>query len=183
MATIELGPERGRLLINTGRSGLGRRAGHDLTIEAARWSGTLTLPGDAATVPDAASAEGASAEVTVPVEGLEVREGTGGVLPLSDQDRAEITKNLRKVLDAARHPEITFTASTAAGSAAEFTVEGRLTVAGRTEPLTVRARAEGARIRGEATVRQTRWGIKPYSAFFGALKLADDVKITFDLTL
>ncbi|MFC5754310.1 YceI family protein [Actinomadura rugatobispora] len=180
MATIELGPDRGRLLINTGRSGLGRRAGHDLTIEAARWSGTLTLPGDATTIPDA---EGGSVEVTVPVAGLEVREGTGGVLPLSDQDRTEITKNLRKVLDAARHPEITFTAPTATGSAAEFTVEGRLTVAGHTEPLTVRGRAEGARIRGEATVKQTRWGIKPYSAFFGALKLADDVKITFDLTL
>ena len=180
MATIELGPERGRLLVRTGRSGLGRRAGHDLTIEAARWSGTLTLPGDAATIPGAASAEGASVEVTVPVEGLEVREGTGGVLPLSDQDRAEITKNLRRILGAS---DIVFTASAATGTADDFTVEGRLTIAGRTEPLTVRGRADGARVRGEATVKQTRWGIKPYSAFFGALKLADDVTVTFDLTL
>ncbi|GAA2435710.1 YceI family protein [Actinomadura vinacea] len=180
MATIELGPDSGRLLVKTGRSGLGRRAGHDLTIEAARWSGTLTLPGDTA---DSATTEGFSAAVTVPVDGLEVREGTGGVRPLSDQDRAEIAKNLRKVLDAARHPEITFTATRAAGSAGEYSVDGELTVAGRTAPLTLRARTDDDRVRGDATVKQTRWGIKPYSAFFGALKLADEVEVSFDLTL
>jgi len=32
-----LGPQAGRLLLKTGRTGLGRRAGHDLTIEATRW--------------------------------------------------------------------------------------------------------------------------------------------------
>ncbi|MEW2352443.1 YceI family protein [Spirillospora sp. NPDC029432] len=177
MATIELGPGDGRLLVRTGRSGLGRRAGHDLVIEAARWSGTVTLAGDDLA---GAAAEGSSVRITVPVDGLEVREGTGGVLPLSDQDRAEITANLRKVLQADRFPEITFRSTGIRGTAAEFTVEGELTVMGRTEPLSVRA-AGGDRVTGEATVKQTRWGIKPYSAFFGALKLADDVRVTFDL--
>ncbi|NUL33985.1 YceI family protein, partial [Streptomyces lunaelactis] len=37
--TYRLGPSTARLLIKTGRAGLGRRAGHDLTIEATRWSG------------------------------------------------------------------------------------------------------------------------------------------------
>jgi len=182
MGTIELGPERGRLLIRTGRTGLGRRAGHDLTIEATRWSGTLTLPGDATSVAGA-TADGSSVEVRVPVDALDVREGAGGVLPLSDQDRTEILGNLRKVLGAAEHPEITFESTGVRGTPAEFTVEGRLTVAGRTEPLELRARAEDGRVVGSATVKQTRWGIKPYSAFFGALKLADDIAVEFDLRL
>jgi hypothetical protein len=37
------------------------------------------------------------------------------------------------------------------------------------------------RLRGHATVTQSRWGIKPYSAFAGALRLADDIQVEFDL--
>ncbi|GAA3931650.1 YceI family protein [Actinomadura viridis] len=180
MTTIALGPDTGSLLLRTGRSGLGRRAGHDLTIEATRWSGTVTLAGDG---PGGHRAEGSSAEVTVPVDGLEIREGTGGVLPLSDQDRTEIAANLRKILQADRYPEITFTGTRAEGAPSDFSVEGRLTIMGRTEPLTVRGGGVNGRIRGAATVKQSRWGIKPYSAFFGALKLADEVEVVFDLAI
>lgn len=172
--THEFGPDDGRLLIRTSRSGLGRRAGHDLTIEATRWRGTAVVgggPGDS------------SVEVAVDVTGLRVREGTGGVLPLSDADREQIAANMREVLRAAEHPQITFRSTRVGGAPERFTVEGELTVAGRTEPLTVTAAADGDRLTGETTVKQTRWGIKPYSAFFGALKLADEVRVSFDLTL
>ncbi|MFB4312177.1 YceI family protein [Actinomadura sp. GTD37] len=167
---FQLGPGDGRLLLRTGRSGLGRRAGHDLTIEAARWSAEAE-----AREPLSAS----SVAVTVEVDALEVREGTGGAMPLSDRDRAEIGKNLRKTLDAARHPRITF-ASTAVG---DGFVEGDLTIMGRTKPVRIAAALEDGRVRGSVTVTQTRWGIKPYTAFFGALRLADDVEVEFDLKL
>jgi polyisoprenoid-binding protein YceI len=168
--TFELGPEDGRLLVRTGRSGLGRRAGHDLTIEATRWSATVEArePLDASTV-----------EVTVEVDALEVREGTGGVKPLTDQDRAEIKKNLRNVLDVRRYPRIRFVST----GVREDAVEGDLTIMGRVKPVRVRAGRDGDRVRGGATVTQSRWGVKPYSAFFGALRLADDVEIEFDLRL
>jgi len=168
--TFQLGPDDGRLLLRTGRSGLGRRAGHDLTIEATRWSAAVE-----AREPRSAS----SVEVTVEVDALEVREGTGGAMPLSENDRAEIRKNLRKTLDSGRHPQITFV-STAVGDDA---VEGDLTIMGRTKPVRIGAAPEGGRVRGSVTVTQTRWGIKPYSAFFGALRLADDVEVEFDLKL
>ncbi|MEV4005459.1 YceI family protein [Actinomadura sp. NPDC049753] len=168
--TFELGPEDGRLLVRTGRSGLGRRAGHDLTIEATRWSAAVEArePLDASSV-----------EVTVDVDGLEVREGAGGVKPLTDQDRGEIVKNLRKVLDVRRYPRIRFV-STAIGADA---VEGDLTIMGRVKPVRLAAAREGGRVRGGVTVEQSRWGIKPYSAFFGALRLADEVEIEFDVRL
>jgi len=183
MTTIELGPERGRLLIRTGRSGLGRRAGHDLTIEATRWSGTLTLAGDATRVADAA-ADGSSVRVTVAVDGLTVREGIGGLKPLTDQDRVKIAEDMRDVLEADRHPEITFVSTRVDVTATGATVHGELTVRDRTEPLPVQLRAaENGRILGAATVKQTLWGVKPYSAFMGALKLADDVGVEFDLQI
>ncbi|HLV73063.1 MAG TPA: YceI family protein [Vulgatibacteraceae bacterium] len=168
--TYELGPENGRLLVRTGRSGLGRRAGHDLVIEATRWNAVAEVR---------EPVEESSVEVTVDVDGLEVREGTGGVKPLTDGDRAEIKENLRKVLDARRHPAITFASGRVAGDA----IEGDLTIMGRVKPVRVRAELEGDRVRGGATVTQSRWGIKPYSAFFGALRLADDVEVEFDIRL
>src|SRR5215468_6359258 len=145
MATAKLGPEHGRLLIKTGRSGLGRRAGHDLTIEATRWSGTVTLAGDAARVADAVP-DGSSVRVDVAVDSLAVREGVGGVKPLTDQDRDKIAEDLRDVLEADRYPEITFVSTLVAGTATDATVEGELTIRGRSEPLVVRVRAENGRV-------------------------------------
>lgn len=40
-----------------------------------------------------------------------------------------------------------------------------------------------SRVIGGTTVVQSRWGIRPYSAFFGALKLSDEVKVDFDVVL
>jgi hypothetical protein len=31
-----------------------------------------------------------------------------------------------------------------------------------------------------ARVKQSEWGIKPYTALFGALKVADEVEVTID---
>jgi hypothetical protein len=42
---------------------------------------------------------------------------------------------------------------------------------------------DNGRVQGRATVVQTQWGIKPYSAFLGALKLADEVAVEVDAML
>jgi polyisoprenoid-binding protein YceI len=173
LGTHTLGPRSGSLLLRTGRAGLGRKAGHDLTIEATGWSADVTV----------AAPESSSVAVTVEVGALEVREGTGGALPLGDSDRADIKKNLRKILQADRHPTITFRSTRVRGTPEEFTVEGDLTIAGTTRTAVVRGVSADGRIRGGTTVVQTDFGIKPYSAFFGALKLADEVEIAFDVAL
>ena len=114
---------------------------------------------------------------------MEVREGTGGVKPLTDGDRAEIKKTLGKVLHTAQHPTITFRSRQVEGPAGSFTVDGELTVMGVTRPVMVQGRVIDGRVVGGATVVQSQWGIRPYSAFFGALKLSDEVKIDFDVAL
>ena len=114
---------------------------------------------------------------------MDVREGTGGVKPLTDADRAEIHKTLGKVLHIAQHPTITFRSRRVEGSAGSFTVDGELTVMGVTQPVMVQGRVTNGRVVGRAIVVQSRWGIRPYSAFFGALKLSDEVKIDLDIAL
>jgi polyisoprenoid-binding protein YceI len=170
-----LGPEFGRLLVKTTRTGLGAKAGHDLTIVVTRWRGRATV--------DTSDPASSSVVVEVEVDSLEVREGTGGVKPLTDADRAQITKTLGEVLHTAQHPTITFRSRQVEGSAGSFTVDGELTVMGVTRPVMVQGRVTDGRVVGGATVVQSQWGIRPYSAFFGALKLSDEVKIDFDIAL
>ena len=51
------------------------------------------------------------------------------------------------------------------------------------EAVTVHGSLGGGRARGSATITQSKWGIKPYSAFFGALRLRDEVEVEFDVAL
>jgi polyisoprenoid-binding protein YceI len=170
-----LGPEAGRLLVHTTRTGLGAKAGHDLTIEVTRWHGRATV--------DTANPANSSVTIQVDVDSFEVRQGTGGLKPLTDADRAEISKTLKQVLHTAQHPTITFRSRRVDGSAGSFTLGGELTIMGITRPVTVQGRVSYGRVVCGATVVQSRWGIRPYSAFFGALRLRDEVKVDFDVAL
>jgi polyisoprenoid-binding protein YceI len=166
--TYELGPHVGRLLVKTSRTGLGAKAGHDLTIEVTRWRGrALADPADPAS---------SMLAVDVHADSFEVREGTGGVKPLTDSDRADIKQTIReKILHTARHPTITFRSRTVRGTAESFAVEGVLTIMGATRPIAVHGGVTDVRLRGTATIVQSQWGIRPYSAFLGALRLKDEV--------
>jgi polyisoprenoid-binding protein YceI len=171
-----LGPEAGMLLLKTGRTGLGRRAGHDLTIEATRWQADVVV--------NTAAPDQSSVRVTIEVDSLEVREGAGGIKPLTDADRADIKMTIgKKILGTAEHPMIMFSSSHVTGTTDAFEASGDLTIMGQARPVTISGGIDAGRIRGHATVTQSRWGIKPYSAFAGALRLADDVRIEFDLAV
>ena len=54
---------------------------------------------------------------------------------------------------------------------------------GVTQPVTVEGRLAAGRALGSAVIVQSRWGIRPYSAFLGALKLRDEVEVQFDIDL
>jgi len=54
---------------------------------------------------------------------------------------------------------------------------------GVTRPVMVQGRVADGRVVGEASVVQSRWGIRPYPAFFGALRLSDEVKVDVDVAL
>lgn len=157
----------------TSRDGLVAQAGHDLTIDATRWSGELVVGADLSPT---------SLAVTVDLGALVVRAGTGGVKPLTDRDKREIAVTARKVLAADRYPEATFTATNFEPAGDGGTITGTLAVAGQVRPqrLAVTETAPG-RYRATATIRQTDFGIKPYSAFLGTLKVSDAVKVEVEV--
>jgi polyisoprenoid-binding protein YceI len=171
----ELGPDNGSITIRTGRTGLAARAGHDLVIDVERWRATLLLsPSDP---------EGSRLEATVDATSLRVREGHGGVKPLTDSDREEIQRTIvRKVLRADRNPEIRFESTAIQGTdQRQWRVEGRLTIAGATMPIVIPIEAapgeHGTVLTASVAIVQSDFGIKPYTGMMGALKVADTVDV------
>ena len=63
-------------------------------------------------------------------------------------------------------------------------IEGTVTLNGTTQPARLQLTDSGSgRYRGSATLAQTGFGIKPYTGFFGALKLKDEVVVEFEVDL
>jgi len=108
-----------------------------------------------------------------------VREGLHGAKPLSDKDRREIGKSIdEKVL---REQPIVFRSSSVERGEARLRVHGELTLAGTTRPAEFELElAEDGQVSGTLPVTQSEWGIKPYRAFLGALKVRDDVEVVVD---
>jgi polyisoprenoid-binding protein YceI len=171
--TYRLGPDDGTLSVRTGRSGAAAKAGHDLLIHVASWEATLRVGDDPADT---------SIELDVDAASLRVREGTGGLQSLGDDDKANIQTTIDdEVLK--RHP-IAFRSTGVTGGAGRLGVQGELTLAGTTRPLVFDlAVSDDGRLSVVAVVKQTDWGMKPYSALFGALKVADEVRVEIDAGL
>jgi polyisoprenoid-binding protein YceI len=163
-----LGTESGRIVLRTFRDGLASTAGHDLVIELPRWSGET---------PE-------SLEVRINIDALAVREGSGGIKPLTDRDRREIAVTARRQLSTDQHPEAVFTATGFDMSGDNGVIEGNLTIRGVTRPLRLQvSQPEPGTYRGTGTLVQSAYGIKPYTAFFGALKVRDAVDIEVDAVI
>jgi len=168
-----LGPANGSLTIKTMKAGAASKAGHNLVIEVGSWEANLTA-GDGGADP--------SLVVRADSRSLRVLEGTGGIKPLSEDDKASIKSTIDSEVLKGCAIEFRSTAISAGGGG--FSVRGDLELAGRRNPAAfeVSVGADG-RVRATATVKQTAWGIKPYSALFGTLKVLDDVQVVAEAKL
>jgi polyisoprenoid-binding protein YceI len=175
--TFRLGPDNGRIVLKTSRAGFAAKAGHDLTIEVTRWSAQVEVPGE-----DAGGVTAAQVTAELDLGSLEVREGSGGAKALTDSDRRDIKKTMSGILGdgTASFTSSKITRFGASGGA----IEGTVTLNGQSQPVRLQVSEPGpGRYRGSATVQQTGFGLKPYTGFFGALKLKDEVTVEFELNL
>lgn len=106
-----------------------------------------------------------------------VRAVTGSI---SERDKATIEKNIQEeVLHTRRHSEIRFRYQ---GPKAD-TVTGQLSLHGQERPQRVSIRSEANQRIAEATIHQPDFGIKPYTAMMGTLRIRADVRVVVTTTV
>ena len=170
-----LGTGNGTLSVRTQRTGAAAKAGHNLLLHVNSWEARLTIGAEAA---------GSSLELDVDGTSLRVIEGTGGMQALGEDDKANINETIDD--EVLKRQAITFrsTAIAAAADGSGLSVRGDLTLLGTTRPLAFEVTGgDGGTLTAVAVVKQTDWGMKPYSALFGALKVVDEVEVAIDVHL
>ena len=161
------GPDNASLTIRTGRTGGAAKAGHDLVMEVESWQAALD--------PEAQPALTLAADS----RSLRVLQGTGGIKSLTESDKTDIKKTIDK--EVLKGCDIEFRSSDVTETPGGLSVRGELSLNGKQAPVTFDlALGEGGGVHGSAQVTQSAFGMKPYSALFGALKVADDVEVVID---
>lgn len=171
----ELGPENATLQVKTYRQGMAAKAGHDLVIDVTGWQATVTSGEDSTPV---------SVELSADPRSLRVRDGHGGAKPLSDKDRGDIAKNIDGKVLGGQAIDFRSTAIERAGGDGRLQVNGELRIAGTARPVSFAlSMGPDGHVEGTVPLKQSEWGIKPFSALMGALKVSDDVEVVLDARL
>lgn len=112
-----------------------------------------------------------------------MRNGARAPDALSARDIRDIEHNIEKdVLHPSRHPEITLRSTAVTREPHGYRLRCELRLHGKTREVdvTVRASRDGMRV-AEATLHQPDFGIEPYSAMLGTMKIKPDVKVRVTL--
>lgn len=155
-----------RFEVHTKTAGLLGRLGDEHVVRAHGFSGTVCyVPGN----------PGASwVEVIVPVDSLEI------LTPVDSADRASIRRSMReRVLRADRFPFIRLASREVVRTDGGLRLTADLTLAGETRPVTIelglQTAGDGLWAWGTFAIRQSDFGIRPFSAALGTVRVADEV--------
>ena len=127
--------------------------------------------------------EESSIVLTADPTSLRVREGTGGMQALGDDDKASIEQTIDDEVLKRQAIEFRSTAVQTDGDRLER--RGRAD-ARRRRPVRSRSSStldDDGKLSGSAVVKQSDWGITPYSTLFGTLKVVDEVEVAIDATV
>ncbi|MEO3761655.1 YceI family protein [Mycobacterium sp. B14F4] len=170
--TWHLDQSDGRLTIHTGVAGRAAKMGHRLTIAMNTWHATV----------DWSDSEPAQLHLSVDVDSLEVLGGEGGVTPLSGPEKVLARSNALKVLDVKRFPQITFDTTMIERTETGYRLTGTVQIHGTAGDSVVDLNVEDSgdvwRMSADVAIRQTDFGVKPYSMLMGAMKVADAVTVS-----
>ncbi|MFI0432366.1 MAG: YceI family protein [Candidatus Nanopelagicales bacterium] len=177
METVTITPTNGDLHILTTAEGAASRAGHDLVIDVDDFRATVVLDGEQPT----------EVHLVAALTSLRVLSGAGGLKPLTAGDKSQIIRNAVKALKADETSGVLFAATEIVGTADGYELTGTVTIGEVNQPLiavvTVLEGDDRWTVSSTVELRQSDFGITPYSAMFGTLKVADLVRVKFDAAI
>lgn len=157
------------IYIYTFKEGLLSKLAHDLRLTLARFE--ISARGTEVS----ARFEAGSLVVDGAMKGGKLERGD-----LSESDRKKIRETLQgDVLHTRDHAEARFVGRSASREP-PFTLEGDLTLCGVTRPLSLMLLVRDERLVGEVEIVPSLWGIKPFRALGGTLRVQDRVVVRVD---
>ncbi len=179
--TYNLTQNSGKLFVYTFKEGFLSAVAHDLLIEATNFRATLNVP--------AGGLNSASVEAEIQTNSLKVicamKDGQRQYDTLKEKDKADIEEAIFKdVLHPTKYPTINFRSTNIQGKDGIHTVKGELTLHGIALPIEFNVQTStGTDLKGRVSLSQKDYGIKPYKALLGTLKVKNEVDVAFDLSL
>jgi polyisoprenoid-binding protein YceI len=168
-----IGQDTGTIEVFTYREGALSALCHDLRLRATGFD--IEILGDSVT----AKVDTSSLRVVTAMRG-----GAPMQAALSDRDKAEIERNCaREVLEAHQHPEATFVSLDVKESGAGWTVRGKLVIHGVSHEGTFEVHREGNKAVARIDIDLRSFGMKPYSAMLGALRVKPIVLVLIDVPI
>lgn len=166
----KLNPQTSTFLVHTQTEGLLSALAHKRTIEATQFSGTIIYNEEDLTK--------SRVELLIETQGLSPADKT-----LSKGDREKITENMRDSIMADTFPTMHFGSQTVVPNSKGIRVAGDLRMKGNARRISLDVALEKInnelRSSGEFKVRQTDFGIQPYSALLGTIRVADELRFEF----
>jgi polyisoprenoid-binding protein YceI len=161
-------------LVFTFKEGLLSKVAHDLKIRVTSFSVDVT--------PGSVRAEFDLRSLRV-VEAM--KDGKENPGALSDADKAKIAEQIsNEVLHAAQHPTAAFSSRTIASRAdGGYSIAGELSLHGVTQTIQAETHAEGGRQVASVELHQPTYGITPFKAMMGTLKVKADVIVRLSVPL
>ena len=171
--TYSLGPETASLRIRTGRSGAAAKAGHDLLIEVTDWSATI----ESATEDPGATQVVAQRRCAL-VAGARGhrRHKVARTTTTRTTSARRSTRRSSRARRSSSPPPAAREHGRRARGLGRAGADSRAAIPS-SFALALRQRRRGQR---HARMRQSDWGMKPYSALFGTLKVADELAIELE---
>ena len=185
-AVYTVNPADSKVLIYIFRGGLAAKSGHNHVLRAASFEGYVHLPSDDPTQ--------ARFDLRVPVDDLVVdepvlRTETGGNFS-GERSQSDIEGTRRNMsgergLNTAQFPFVNLKSLAVAGDWPILVADVAVSLHGvtRQQPVMLRVqRGNGAlKVSGTLVLRQSDYGITPYSLFGGVIAVQDAVAIEFEL--
>jgi polyisoprenoid-binding protein YceI len=155
-------------LVFTFKEGLLSKIAHDLKIAVTRFSVDLS--------PGAVRAEFDTSSLRVLAA---MKDGKENPEALSDADKSKIAEQIAKeVLHADQHPSAVFTSRAVTGRPdGGYSIDGDLSLHGVTKSLHAETQLEGNRQVLSLELHQPDYGITPFKAMMGTLKVKADVSV------
>jgi polyisoprenoid-binding protein YceI len=178
VVTYRFVADESKFTVQAFAEGLLSAFGHDPILAIKNFAGEVRfVPG---------SFESGSVNLTITADGIVLTN------EVKEKDRIELEQTMREqVLEVAKYPEIVFVSSNIsvhrlAEGRYRARVIGDLTLHGVTQKnlwitSQVTMREKDLQAQGDFSLKQTDFGIKPFSAAGGTIKLKNELKFTFDI--